>query len=44
MEWSGARAHSIQPSDDVQHWRTTFETHDNKGGVEYEVLATVLRN
>lgn len=40
-EWGGARAYSIQVSDDAQHWRTAFETTDNKGGIEYEVFPTV---
>lgn len=40
-EWGGARAYSIQVSDDARHWRTAFETADNRGGIEYEVFPVV---
>ena len=40
-EWGGARAYSLQASDDGQQWRTAFETRDGVGGIEYDVFPTV---
>ncbi len=40
-EWGGARAYSIQVSEDGKQWRTAYQTRDGVGGIEYDVFPAV---